>query len=821
MNSSHSKHHSSTRPVRHHKHRFTSHRKPQPSLTTPPETHSTVFFGNQGSDQTITSPAKSYSPSVKALPTETSVFKPISRDPLSAIIVDCTSPLQQTEISVLGSISRDPPSAIFKNCTHPLQPAHLRPKDKGKPLPTNKFYGNLMIGDSHAPIWTHPYGLRWDSNGPAQQGLAISHIDDHSKTFGPPFRLEPEADGLGSSGFYMNPFLVSMGLSATELNSTHEMTIGDFGEFDCTMILTPGNTTEIGLDGPTSYLRVPIVRGMAMVSAVYKNLTPRIFSNVLIRNLIMDALPRTDRWVKYRFMIEDGVTWLLYARADSDSDQPLRLEKQINRDVVAMSGKFTGLIQIAKIPAGNETEAEILYDAAAGIYAIAGRLVVQDKCNQSHSDAGEYRIDWVVEGDLTKQFMHFTLPHHRAILTNSSRETSLVLPSTTKGKMVAYLGQSWHLLEPNRMHVGFLPDRWQDRVSQQQWEEIRKQAYHDVKDDFGKATDMDSLYFAGKRLAKFGLLCLVVADVLGDDELLSQECVDKLKDAFLRFLENRQRFPLVYDTTWKGLITSQGLVGGAEADFGSAWYNDHHYHYGYFVHTAALIRHLDPSWRTEALSSFVSGLLRDVANPSSEDPYFPVFRNFDWFMGHSWSQGLFSSLDGKDEESTSEDVNFYYAMSLWAMVSNEPQLEQLGQVMMTIARRSIQSYFLMEHNNANHPSEFIGNRVTGILFENKVDHTTYFSRRIECIQGIQMIPVTPALPLIRCKEFVRQEWDELLSSRVEQIEDGWKSVLMMNYAALDKSAVWEYLTAENSTSMPLDDGLSKTWALFYVASLDP
>ena len=99
-------------------------------------------------------------------------------------------------------------------------------------------------------------------------------------------------------------------------------------------------------------------------------------------------------------------------------------------------------------------------------------------------------------------------------------------------------------------------------------------------------------------------------------------------------------------------------------------------------------------------------------------------------MGHSWSQGIFESLDGKDEESTSEDVNLLYAMSLWANVSQQPSLERLSEVMLTVARRSIQSYFLMEDNNMNHPRVFVGNKVTGILFENKVDHTTYFSPRI-------------------------------------------------------------------------------------------
>ncbi|KAF9950439.1 hypothetical protein BGZ72_007896, partial [Mortierella alpina] len=679
---------------------------------------------------------------------------------------------QPPEDSILQPISKDPPPGTFQSRPHPLQPVRVRPKDLMTPPPTNKFYGNLLIPDSRAPIWTHPYGLRWDSTEkeedevdvPAQQGLAISHVDDTSKAFGP----EDGANKLQGARFYTNPFIVSMGLSATEFGSNHEMSVGDFGEFGCTMILTPGAgnatattaTTGEGLVGQDATLQVPIIRGMAFVSGVYQNLTPRIFSETLVRNLTLDGSSpqlQMNGWVKYRFLMEDGTTWLLYARTDNQSDPVLKLEK--------------------KSEAGEATP------AAAGVYAISGDLVVRDMYTQNN--AAGYRIDWVLAGNSSKTFMHFTLPHHRDILTDTARATSLVLPSTTKGKMVAYLGESWHFLEPDRITVGFLPEGWPERVSQERLAKIREQAQQDVQVSFENATDGRSLYYAGKALAKFGLVCLVAGDVIKDDQSLKQTCLEKLKTAFSRFLENRQQFPLVYDTTWKGLITSQA---GPDADFGNGWYNDHHYHYGYFVHTAAILRHLDPTWNAEALSSFVQCLIRDVSNPSSEDPYFPVFRYFDWFMGHSWSQGLFASADGKNEESTSEDVNFYYAMSLWAGVSSEPKLERLSQVMLTVARRSIQAYFLMEEDNANHPKAFVGNKVTGILYENKVDHTTFFSSRTECIQGIQMIPATPVLPLIRRTSFVRQEWDDLLRPIVGNISDGWKSVLMTNYGVLDKDA---------------------------------
>ena len=40
-----------------------------------------------------------------------------------------------------------------------------------------------------------------------------------------------------------------------------------------------------------------------------------------------------------------------------------------------------------------------------------------------------------------------------------------------------------------------------------------------------------------------------------------------------------------------------------------------------------------------------------------EDRHFPQFRSFDWFDLHSWSRGVIPSADGKDQESTSEELN--------------------------------------------------------------------------------------------------------------------------------------------------------------------
>lgn len=98
---------------------------------------------------------------------------------------------------------------------------------------------------------------------------------------------------------------------------------------------------------------------------------------------------------------------------------------------------------------------------------------------------------------------------------------------------------------------------------------------------------------------------------------------------------------------WGGIVSSASYVtGNSGADFGNTYYNDHHFHYGYHILAAAIIGHLDSNWLKQN-RDYVNVLVRDVANPSAKDKLFPLWRNFDWYHGHSWAHGLYAAMDGK------------------------------------------------------------------------------------------------------------------------------------------------------------------------------
>lgn len=287
------------------------------------------------------------------------------------------------------------------------------------------------------------------------------------------------------------------------------------------------------------------------------------------------------------------------------------------------------------------------------------------------------------------------------------------------------------------------------------------EADQDVK---GKCC-LDSMYFSGKGLGKFAMILYVLHSLVYAPPELTTKVLNKLKEAFTVFVDNKQINPLVYEKGWCGVVSTAGLKD-AGADFGNGYYNDHHFHYGYFVYAAAVIGMVDPSWlhaNGGRNKEWVQMLVRDFANPVN-DAEFPFSRSFDWYHGHSWAKGLFESGDGKDEESTSEDSFASYALKMWGNTINDTNLEARGNLMLAIQARTFQTYFLMEESNTTQPEQIRKNKVTGITFENKVDHTTYFGMNPEYIQGIHMIPLNPCSALIRTSNFGQSPCSLLSSS---------------------------------------------------------
>ena len=183
-------------------------------------------------------------------------------------------------------------------------------------------------------------------------------------------------------------------------------------------------------------------------------------------------------------------------------------------------------------------------------------------------------------------------------------------------------------------------------------------------------------------------------------------------------------------------MTANG-VADSGADYGNGYYNDHHFHYGYFLYTSAVVAHYDNEWGSAWYSSIVT-LLRDIANPSAEDEYFPVHRYKDWYVGHSWASGLFVFADGKNQESTSEAVNGYYGAYLYGLAVGDAHVRDVGRLLLAMEVRSAQMYWHMTSSASVYEEEFSENKVVGIVWGSKADYSTWFGANPEYIHCIQV-----------------------------------------------------------------------------------
>lgn len=704
---------------------------------------------------------------------------------------------------IFDPVSTDEPLEMFSREPIPLKlPSNF---DTSQIVQTNKFYDNLLLGDQDLTVFAQPYDMFY-STDENNYGWGVSYTNASQRVFGP----DPSANPVE---YYTNPLMLKSLVFTAKEFTTSDMTppvVTDMGPFSVNVTLGTYNKYS------NQAITIPISIGMGFVTAIYDGYTPRFFSQIGIDQIVKSKSSNcADSIQKFVFSLMNGMQWNVYVQAPEGFQFKAVSDYEVIGNFAA-SGSDSIVIQAAIIE-GNEDA----IDSAAGAYPVGASID-----GETSGSSTTYRIEYDVAGSSkSNTTLLYALPHHVSSFSSTSKDaivSDLTTYASDKGYLTGVLSNTLEMVEDVSDIPGWLTG---DRsvLTSDTMKLLATVVNQELSEDIKGQTDTTSTYTAGKSFDKFAYILLVASEILQDDNV-TKEGLDRLKAALDPWLSNTQPTPFIYDTLCKG-VTSSGAQNGGNPmnDYGAPFYNDHHFHYGYYVHTAAVIALLDKkvgdgTW-LEKNKDWVNSLVRDVANPSTEDSHFPVSRMFDYFHGHSWAAGMFVSGDGKNEESTSEDYNFAYGMKLWGQVSGDSQMEARGDLMLAILKRSMNDYFLFKNDNSIQPSNIIGNRVAGISFENKLDHTTYFGTKLEYIQGIQMIPLTPASVLIREKEFVQQEWDSLISNIVDNADGGWAGILRANQALIDPSASYDYFASSSFSDQYLDGGASRSWYLAFAALL--
>lgn len=247
-------------------------------------------------------------------------------------------------------------------------------------------------------------------------------------------------------------------------------------------------------------------------------------------------------------------------------------------------------------------------------------------------------------------------------------------------------------------------------------------------------------YFGGKALYRAAQL-LDLANQLGEVRLATS-IQQKLVREFEAWLsaDNHADKHFYYDTRIKGIV-------GSPTSFGSDMFNDHHFHYGYFIYAASILAKYDATF-LERHKDFVNLLVADIANYRS-DPEIPLRRHFDPYFGHSWASGPAPFHDGNNQESSSEAINAWVAIGLWAEQTNNARLREQAAWMLSNEVATANAYWLHFNTQAQPYGSGYQHPVIALNWGGKREYATFFSQEPNAMLGIQLIPMNPTMGGLR------------------------------------------------------------------------
>jgi endo-1,3(4)-beta-glucanase len=508
---------------------------------------------------------------------------------------------------------------------------------------------------------------------------------------------------------------------------------------------------------------------------------------------------------QYQITLNNGQKWLLYF------DGLLNLTLSAGHQIVNTGG-YSGALRLILVADESSTTAinktfDTSIDTYAGIYPVGGQVTTEVTTVGSDSIA-KINFLWKTQNMSMSllpnaSLLMYNLIHHRDTLPTQSLNTSLPVYSTIKGKMLPYSGNTWTMTEKLtktsfNTKLGIDPQYHSEVIS----------ALQTDRNIVPTSTD---IYFYAKELSKMAQIILIADEVKQPDIVTS--VLEKLKTQLVAFLTSKYVDSFVYDTTWKGLVTVNGIKD-KNADFGRGWYNDSHFHAGYYLHSLAVVCRYDTTF-FNAYKNQILSIVRDIGNSSTLDTYFPMTRCKDWFAGHSWATGIFSFADVKNQESSSEALNAYYGMYLLGQSIGNKQIEDLGRIMYATELRSIKHYWQIVDTSV-YSEPFASNTICGMIWSTKVDYATWFGPNVEFIHCINMLPFTAASEDLLGIDWIRKQQpilDKALTRIDPKIEDGWLGFVQMSRAVFDPVTAHKWITEFKGQ---FDNGNTRSNTLYWI-----
>mmetsp|Transcript_9400 Transcript_9400/g.14530 ORF Transcript_9400/g.14530 Transcript_9400/m.14530 type:complete len:1006 (+) Transcript_9400:256-3273(+) len=582
------------------------------------------------------------------------------------------------------------------------------------------------------------------------------------------------------------------------------------------------------------------------------------------------------RGVQFLLQTQENMTWILF------SSELIELEfDAVKKTKIVATNSFSGILRLALIPPTRDTSKSgqlRLSDSTglkrlvyhAGVYPISGTVswdfksstspaavlhnavnmvaketsLISTKTSSGASNVGIVGFKFETEflnqnSNSNLQLLTLALPHHADLLQPETMLTDTDFDleyNCIKGKMIPVVGSTWTYDEKL---VSTMFDPVATDYNNTLNPNTARHILQNVEADLELLPPMDSfgIYSYAKRTARLAQLAHIakVVNVALPSEVsqsLLNSATLKLHDSLLDLFFGNVNDELVYDIKFGGIVSKNGLRGVNE-DYGNGRYDKHHFHYGYILYASAVLAQLNASFVGE-YGDWVDSLMYDIGYHSNVDSgnvdamFFPFSRHVSWYDGHSFATGLFSDVNGKSQDSSSEAVNGYYGAYLWSLV-REPvgassQTTNFLRLLLSMEMRGAETYWHLSPTSSKETSSnlvygnssvFESNYMVGKLGMLNVECSTPVSNELYLVHLKNLLPVTTITSELFSKEYVKGQYEHVMLRA--NVSGEWKGYAVCNHAIIDPVKAWK--EAQELVSVELDEGISKSQVLYFVNSL--
>ena len=276
-------------------------------------------------------------------------------------------------------------------------------------------------------------------------------------------------------------------------------------------------------------------------------------------------------------------------------------------------------------------------------------------------------------------------------------------------------------------------------------------------------------YWGGKGLTQMAHY-MTTAYQLGDTatfELAKSRLRSTLIDWYTYTVGEDQYYFARYDR-WGALV-------GFDPSYDSDTFNDHHFHYGYFVYASALLCILDDDFRQQ-YGPMARLVALDYANPYKSEPltsnlspltyHYPYFRTFNPYLGHSFAGGMGNEGNGNGQESSSESMQGWGGVWMLGAALGDEDLMEAGIYGYTLEARGTAEYWFDRGRRNIDYSKYLHPYCCNLTMQG-VGWWTWFSGDPVWMHSIQWLPISPILQnyLTEDRAFTRWDYTQMYAAK--------------------------------------------------------